>query len=127
MPSISAPLAIGLVGGGRRIRTLGPPLVAWLLRLVKSREVGADAGGVDAKIAAPMARRGAHVDATSRAGLGDPDDDVVGEAHPKALLARLDAACRGIGLDDRPTHLLRCRERKRERLVGRERQRLAFE
>ena len=27
--------------------------------------------------------------------LGDPDDDVVGEAHPKALLARLDAACRG--------------------------------
>src|SRR5438128_1143942 len=35
-----------------------PPLVAWLFRLVKSREVGADAGGVDAKIAAPMARRG---------------------------------------------------------------------
>jgi hypothetical protein len=35
---------------------------------------------------------------------------VVGEAHPKAMLARLDAACRGIGLDDRPTHLLRCRE-----------------
>src|SRR4029077_12320472 len=86
-------------------------------RLVKSREVGADAGGVDAKIAAPMARRGAHVDATSRVrlGVGDPDDDVVGEAHPKALLARLDAACRGIDLDDRPTHLLCCRERNRER------------
>jgi hypothetical protein len=30
-----------------------------------------------------MARRGAHVDATSRVRLGDPDDGVVGEAHPK--------------------------------------------
>src|SRR5258707_8248604 len=48
---------------------------------------------------------------------------VVGEAHPKAMLARLDAACRGIGLDDRPTHLLRCREGSRERLLGRERER----
>ena len=48
---------------------------------------------------------------------------VVGEAHPKAMLARLDAACRGIGLDDRPTHLLRCRKRDRERLLGRERER----
>ena len=47
----------------------------------------------------------------------------VGEAHPKALLARLDAACRGIRLDDRPAHLLRCRERSRERLLGRERER----
>jgi len=90
---------------------------------VKSRKVGADAGVVDAKIAAPMARRGAHVDATSRARLGDPNDDVVGEAHPKASLARLDAACRGIGFHDRPAHLLRCRERKRERLLGRERER----
>ena len=78
--------------------------------------------GIDAKIAAPMARRGARVDATSRVRLGDPDDDVVGEAHPKALLARLDAACRGIGLDDRPIHLLRCGERNRERLLGRERE-----
>ena len=42
---------------------------------------------------------------------------------PKALFARLDAACRGIGLDDRPAHLLRCRDRNRERLVGRERER----
>ena len=48
---------------------------------------------------------------------------VVGEAHPKAMLARLDAECRGIGLDDRPTHLLRCREGSRERLLGRERER----
>src|ERR1700730_18676955 len=39
-------------------------------------------------------------DATSRVRLGDPNDDVVGEAHPKAMLARLDAACRGIGLDE---------------------------
>jgi transposase InsO family protein len=76
----------GLYGGRRRIRTLGPPsLVAWLLRLVKSREVGADAGGVDAKIAAPMARRGAHVDATSRVRLGDPNDDVVGESPSKSF------------------------------------------
>src|SRR6266446_3775271 len=40
-----------------------------------------------------------------------------------ALLAHLDVACRGIGLDDRPTHLLRCRERNRKPLVGRERER----
>src|SRR5947199_1374778 len=45
---------------------------AWLLRLVNSRKVGADAGGVDANIAAPMARRGADVDATFRARLGAP-------------------------------------------------------
>ena len=32
------------------------------------------------------------------------------------------AACRGIGLDDRPAHLLRSRERNRERLLGRERE-----
>src|SRR6266478_4256416 len=79
----------------RRFEPSVPPLVAWLLHLVKSREVGADAGGVDAKITAPMARRGARVDAT----------------------------CRGVGLDDRPAHLLRCRERNRERLLGRERER----
>ena len=91
-----------LLAGARPIQTLGPPLVAWLLRLVKSREVGADAGGVDAKIAAPMARRGAHVDATSRVRLGDPDDDIVGNDCPgcSATPARTRAygfRCIGIG------------------------------
>src|SRR5438132_12099899 len=50
---------------GDGFELLVPLSVARLLRVVKSREVGADASGVDAKIAAPMARRGAHVDATS--------------------------------------------------------------
>ena len=97
--------------------------MARLLRIVKSGEVDADAGGVDAKIAAPAALGGAHDDAASRARLGDVDDDVIGEAHPKALLACLDTACRGIGRDDRPAHLLRPRERKRERLLRRKRER----
>jgi hypothetical protein len=39
-----------------------------------------------------VARRGAHVDATSRIRLGDPDDDVVGEAHPKGTIGPAKAA-----------------------------------
>ena len=44
-----------------------------------------------------MAAGGAHVDAAS---VHDPDDDIVGEAEPTALLTRFDATCIDIGDND---------------------------
>src|SRR5438874_153637 len=82
------------------------------------REIIANALGVDAEVTAPIARRRAQVDAATRIRRSDPDDDVVGKAHPAASLARFDLACRLVGRDDRPAHLLGCLERSRECRIG---------
>src|SRR5215472_19324010 len=84
----------------------------------QGREVIANALGVDAEIAAPIARGRAQVDAAARVRWSDPNDDIVGKAHPAASLARLDPACRLVRRDDRPTHSLRHIKRSRECYIG---------
>jgi hypothetical protein len=60
---------------------------------------------------AALAAGGAHVDAASVVVAYDPDDDIVGEAEPTALLTRFDATCFVIGGNDlaaggcHPNHL----------------------
>src|SRR5215813_7847539 len=53
-------------------------------------DIGPDASGIDAKIAASQPRRRAHVDAATRASRGDSNCDVVGEPVPAAPVARFD-------------------------------------
>src|ERR1700741_3294819 len=64
--------------------------------------VGADACRVHAVVTAALPAGGAHVDGASPSLAGDPDDDIVDEGEPTALLARLDAADTGVGRDDGP-------------------------
>src|SRR5215471_16805636 len=70
------------------------------------------------KIAAPIARRRAQVDAGTRIRRSDPNDDIVSKAHPAAFLARFDSARRLVGRDDRPAHLLGCLECSGECRIG---------
>jgi hypothetical protein len=55
--------------------------------------VRAYACGVHSVITATLSTGGAHVNAASGLVAEDPDDYVVGEAEPTALLSGLDAAC----------------------------------
>ena len=60
--------------------------------LAERAHVGANAGGVHTVVTQTLSTGRAHVNAAS--GFADnPDDDIIGEAEPTALLARLDAAC----------------------------------
>src|ERR671937_2907340 len=70
--------------------------------LAQRAHVGADARRVHAVVAAALSTGGAHVDAASRSVADDPDDDIVGEAEPAGLLARLDTAGIGVRRDDGP-------------------------
>src|SRR5262249_38737452 len=70
--------------------------------------VRAYACGVHPVITATLSTGGAHVNAASGLVAEDPNDYVVGEAEPTALLSGLDAACIKIGGNDGPTrHRLR--------------------
>src|SRR5271165_7623469 len=81
-------------------------------------KIGADARSVDPEIAAPETGGRADVDAAARTRCGDADHDVVGKAEPAAPVARLDAARRVVGSNDRPSHPLRRVKRPIERDVS---------
>src|SRR5712691_9247802 len=65
--------------------------------LAKRVHVGADTCRVHSVVTPTLAAGGAHVDAASLLVDDDPDDDIVGEAEPPALLTRFDATCIDIG------------------------------
>src|ERR1700745_3355185 len=79
--------------------------------LAKRAHVGADTRGVHSVVTPTLAAGGTHVDAASVLITDDPDDDIVGEAEPTALLARPDATCTDIGGNDGPARH-RCRDIK---------------
>src|SRR6266478_6380075 len=70
--------------------------------LAERAHVGANAGGVHSVVTPTLSTGRAHVNAASGLVADNPDDDIVGEAEPTALLARLDAARIDIGGNDGP-------------------------
>src|SRR5262249_42726771 len=70
--------------------------------LAERAHVGANAGSVDSVVTPTLSTCGAHVNAASGLVADNPDDDIVGEAEPTALLARLDAARIDIGGNNGP-------------------------
>src|SRR5260370_42045345 len=79
--------------------------------VAKRAHVGADTCGVHSAVTPTLAAGGTHVDAASVLITDDPDDDIVSEAEPTALLTRLDATCIDIGGTDGPARH-RCRDIK---------------
>src|SRR6266481_1047426 len=96
------------------------------VRNAKRPHVGADTCRVHSVVTRTLEAGGAHVDAASLLVDDDPDDDIVGEAEPPALLTRFDATCIDIGGNDGPARH-RCRDIKglveghRHRQPGRDR------
>src|SRR5262249_18995909 len=92
----------------RRHESAWPPLLDLARRwsspdtFVERAHVGANASGVDSVVTPTLSTSGAHVNAASGLNADNPDDDIVGEAEPTALLARLDAARIGIGGNNGP-------------------------
>jgi hypothetical protein len=64
---------------------------------------GANASRVHSIVTLPLSAGGAHVDASPGAVASDPDNNVIGEAEPSALLTCLDTACLGVGSNDDPS------------------------
>src|ERR1700730_14811970 len=82
--------------------------------LAQRAQISANAGGVDAIVAAPLAAGRAYVNAAAGLVPRNSDDDIVGEAEPAGLLTSLDGARVGIRGDDRPA---RHRFRNQQRFV----------
>jgi hypothetical protein len=65
--------------------------------LAERAHVGTNAGGVHTIVTQTLSTGRTHVNAASDFVADNPDDDIVGEAEPTALVARLDAARIDIG------------------------------
>jgi hypothetical protein len=76
--------------------TFGPCTAVEFTRYARGA-IGTNAGGVHTVVTQTLSTGRTHVNAASGFVADNPDDDIVGEAEPTALVARLDAARIDIG------------------------------